>query len=151
MRLKSFEAFHGYGPQKKRILIEQKMKFIPLLEELTDEADADFGGQRDRWTAMSFIKVGNPTEEYMEKVLAILKKHGVDTSSIEEEVVVESLSEDDKLTLRGFEKYLTEVEGLDLKNVDGIVSYLVSKGVNFEDDDEDEGDDTPILPSYNLN
>jgi hypothetical protein len=149
--MKKFEAYHGYGPKKKRVLIEQKKKFIPLLMELTDEADADFGGQRDRWVAMSFIERGDPSETYMEKILDILKKHGVDTSSIEENVVVESVEEDERLTVKGFEDFLTKVEGLDLKHVDNIISYLVSKGVSFEDEDEDDGDDTPIFPGYNLN
>lgn len=86
MRLKSFEAFNGYGPQKKRILILQKMKFIPLLEELTDADDADFKTvrQNDRWTAISFIKNGSPSEWYLEQVLDILKAKGLDTSSIQE-------------------------------------------------------------------
>lgn len=90
MYVKSYEAFHGYGPKKKRVLILQKTKFIPLLKELTDEADADFAeiNQHDRWNAVSFLTYGEPSEWYMEKILAILKKHGVDTSSIDEEVVV---------------------------------------------------------------
>ncbi len=146
-----FEAFHGIGPQKKRILIEQKRKFIPLLMQLTDDADVDFGGQGDRWVAMSFIERGDPSETYMQKVLDILKKHGIDTSSIEENVVVESVDQDERLTVKGIEDFLTKVEGLDLKHVDSIISYLVSKGVSFEDEDEDDGGDTPIFPSYNLN
>jgi hypothetical protein len=86
MRLKSFEAFHGYGPQKKRVLIEQKMKFVPLLEELTDADDIEFKvvRQNDRWTAISFIKNGSPSELYLEQILDILKRSGVDTSSIQE-------------------------------------------------------------------
>lgn len=92
MYVKSYEAFHGYGPKKKRILILQKRKFIPLLRELTDEADGDFREvhQQDRWNAISFITYGDPSELYLEKLLDILKRHGVDTSSIEE---VESGSE----------------------------------------------------------
>lgn len=91
MRIKTFEAFNGYGPQKKRILILQKRKFIPLVKELTDEADADFADmhQHDRWNAVSFLTYGEPSEWYLEKLLAILKKHGVDTSSIEEHVTVD--------------------------------------------------------------
>jgi hypothetical protein len=148
-----FEAFHGIGPQKKRILIEQKKKFIPLLRELKDDSDKDFAvvHQRDRWNAISFLENGNPTEWYMERILEILKKYRIDTSSIEEKVVVESLENEERLTVKGFEDFLTKVEGLDLKHVDNIISYLVSKGVSFEDEDEDDGSDTPIFPSYNLN
>lgn len=85
-RIKTFETFHGYGPQKKRTLIKQKLKFIPLIEELTDDADHCFAEvhQGDRFTAMSFIKSGSPSEWYLEKVLGILRSNGVDTSSIEE-------------------------------------------------------------------
>ncbi len=150
--IKSFEAFHGYGPQKKRVLIEQKRKFLPLLAELTDEDDAKFKVVRqiDRWTAMSFIKVGEPSEWYLEQILDILKSKGVDTSSIQEEVVRESYEDVDILTVSGFEKYLTGVVGVELKKVDDIISYLVSKGVNFENDVDDEGDDHPLF-GYNLN
>jgi len=86
MRLKSFESFRGYGPQKKRVLIEQKMKFVPLLEELTDADDMEFKvvRQNDRWTVISFIKTGSPSEWYLEQVLDILKSKGLDTSSIQE-------------------------------------------------------------------
>lgn len=85
MRLKTFETFHGYGPQRKRVLIEQKKKFLPLLRELPDEADFSVVHQMDKWTAISFIEMGgNPSEWYLEKVLDILKSNGVDTSSIQE-------------------------------------------------------------------
>lgn len=90
MRLKSFEAFSGYGPKKKRILIEQRMKFLPLLEQLPDESDFSTVHQSDKWNAISFIKNGgNPSEWYMEKILDILKKNGVDTSEIQEDVVID--------------------------------------------------------------
>ena len=83
--LKTYEGFHGYGPQKRRILIEQKMKFLPLLEQLPDDADFSVVHQSDKWTAISFIKMGgNPSEFYLEKVLDILKENGIDTSSISE-------------------------------------------------------------------
>ena len=89
MRLKSFEAFSGYGPNKKRILIEQRMKFLQLLEQLPDESDFSTVHQSDKWNAISFIKNGgNPSEWYMEKILDILKKNGVDTSEIQEDVVI---------------------------------------------------------------
>lgn len=89
MRLKSFESFHSYGPKKKRILIEQRMKFLPLLEQLPDESDFSTVHQSDKWNAISFIKNGgNPSEWYMEKILDILKKNDVDTSEIQEDVVI---------------------------------------------------------------
>ena len=89
MRLKSFEAFSGYGPHQKRILIEQRMKFLQLLEQLPDESDFSTVHQSDKWNAISFIKNGgNPSEWYMEKILDILKKNGVDTSEIQEDVVI---------------------------------------------------------------
>jgi hypothetical protein len=84
-RIKTFETFHGYGPQKKRVLIEQKRKFIPLLGELPDDADFSVVHQSDKWNAISFLEMGgNPSEWYLEKVLDILKKHNVDTSDIQE-------------------------------------------------------------------
>ena len=90
MRLKSFEAFHSYGPKKKRILIEQRMKFLPLLEQLPDEADFSTVHQSDKWNAISFIQMGgNPSEWYMEKILDILKKNGINTSEIQEDVVID--------------------------------------------------------------
>lgn len=87
-RLKTFEAYHGYGPQRKRLLINQKHKFVPLLKQLTDADDVEFSvvNQRDRWTAISFIENGNPSEYYMEKILDILKSKKVDTGTIEEKV-----------------------------------------------------------------
>lgn len=85
MIIKKFEAFHGYGPQKKRVLIEQKKKFVPLLEQLPDDADFSSVHQMDKWTAISFLTMdGNPSEWYLEKVLDILRSNGVDTSSIKE-------------------------------------------------------------------
>ena len=52
MILKSFEAFHGYGPKKKRVLIEQKMNFLPLLEQLPDDTDFSDVRQIDKWNAI---------------------------------------------------------------------------------------------------
>ena len=85
MYVKSFEAFHGYGPQKKRVLIEQKKKFLPLLRELPDDADFSVVHQSDKWNAISFIEMGgSPSEWYLEKLLGILRSNGVDTSTIQE-------------------------------------------------------------------
>jgi hypothetical protein len=85
MILKSFEAFHGYGPKKKRVLIEQKMNFLPLLEQLPDDTDFSDVRQIDKWNAISFIKNGGqPSEHYLEKLLVLLKRNGVDTSYIRE-------------------------------------------------------------------
>jgi hypothetical protein len=55
------------------------------LEQLPDVADFSVVHQSDKWTAISFIRMGgNPSEFYLEKVLDILKENGIDTSSISE-------------------------------------------------------------------
>lgn len=83
--LKTFETFNWIGPQKKRILIEQKKKFIPLLNELPEDTDFSIVHQRDKWNAISFLEMGgNPSEDYLEKILDILKLKGINTSSIKE-------------------------------------------------------------------
>jgi hypothetical protein len=82
MTLKKFENFK---PESKNILIKQKYKFIPLIEESSIE-DENFAvvHQRDKWNAISFIQRGNPSEWYLEQILQLLKDNGVDTSSITE-------------------------------------------------------------------
>jgi hypothetical protein len=86
-RLKTFEAFHGYGPKKKRVLMDQRMKFLPLLEQLPDDVDFSEFNQKDKWVAISFLRNGGePTEIYLERILDLLVKNGIDTSSIRTDI-----------------------------------------------------------------
>lgn len=83
MRLKKFENFEPRIQNNN--LIKQKMKFIPLIKGSSLEAkELAVVHQSDKWTAMSFIERGNPSEWYLEQILQLLKNDGVDTSSISE-------------------------------------------------------------------
>jgi hypothetical protein len=92
MRLKKFENFET--KVRKDILIKQKMKFIPLIKGSSLEPeDLEVVHQNDKWTVMSFIERGYPSEWYLEQILQLLKDNGVDTSSITE-VTTESINEE---------------------------------------------------------
>ena len=98
MKLKKFENFE---PKiRKELLIKQKKKFIPLLEE-NDLSDSDVFSefkQYDKWVIINFLKNGNPSEWYLEKLLNFLKEKGIDTSSIketEEREIIESFNENE--------------------------------------------------------
>ena len=93
MRIKKFENFEFEPKVKKDILIKQKYKFNSLLKELSDDVSFDVVHQNDKWTAMSFIGKGYPSEWYLEQILQLLKDNGIDTSSISE-ITTESVNED---------------------------------------------------------
>ena len=95
MRLKKFESFEP--KVRKDILIKQKYKFIPLIKKSSLEPEElSKVHQNDKWTAMSFIEKGYPSEWYLETILQLLKDNGIDTSSIDEgEVNVESTTNEE--------------------------------------------------------
>ena len=92
MRLKKFENFEPKG--KKDILIKQKNKFSTLIKSSSlGPEELSKVNQNDKWTAISFIENGYPSESYLETILQLLKDNGVDTSSITE-VTNESVNEE---------------------------------------------------------
>jgi hypothetical protein len=92
MRIKKFENFEPRIQNNN--LIKQRMKFIPLIKGSSLEAEElAVVHQSDKWTAMSFIERGNPSEWYLEQILQLLKDNGVDTSSITE-ITTESVNEE---------------------------------------------------------
>lgn len=95
MRLKKFESFEP--KVRKDILIKQKYKFIPLIKKSSLEPEElSKVHQNDKWTSMSFIEKGYPSEWYLETILQLLKDNGIDTSSIDEgEVNVESTTNEE--------------------------------------------------------
>lgn len=95
MRLKKFKSFEP--KVRKDILIKQKDKFLPLIKRSSLEPEElSKVHQRDKWTSMSFIEKGYPSEEYLETILQLLKDNGVDTSSIDEyEVNVETTTNEE--------------------------------------------------------
>ena len=62
-------------------LIPKKMLLADILE-LNDIPDSEFGDQ-NKDQAVNFIRIGRPSEVYLEKIISILKKHNVDTSEVE--------------------------------------------------------------------
>jgi hypothetical protein len=68
-------------------LIPRKKKIADLIEN-SDLPEDLFRPQGDKWTAIHFIRVGSPSEYYLNQCLDKLKQSGIDTSSVYESRVL---------------------------------------------------------------